>query len=165
MKKYELTKTKISGDEGVTLYRVQALKSFSNVREGDVGGFVESEDNLSQDGDAWVGGNAMIFEGARVLDSAKVCGNARVCGEAQVYGNAWVSVGNIERPVIVVSGLRWTVTIMPEHMRIGCQVHSIDRWDSFSEHDIDMMDEDALSFWKKYKSVLMSLARSQGGDI
>jgi hypothetical protein len=42
-KKYELTTEKKNG-----LYRIRALKSFGDVKEGDLGGFIESEKNLSQ---------------------------------------------------------------------------------------------------------------------
>lgn len=59
MKKYELTnETKIWC--GKTLYRIKALKSFGNILKGELGGFIEKEDNLSQDGDAWVSGNARV---------------------------------------------------------------------------------------------------------
>lgn len=77
MKKYELTnETRIVF--GKTLYRIRALISFGNVLSGDLGGWVESEDNLSQNGDAWVYGDA------------QVCGDAWVYGNARVYGNALV---------------------------------------------------------------------------
>ena len=45
-KKYKLTdETIICGF--ATLHRIEALRSFGNVRKGDKGGFIESEDNLS----------------------------------------------------------------------------------------------------------------------
>ena len=54
MKKYELTReTKVI--DGVELHRIKALNSFGSVEKGDLGGWIESEKNLSQDGDAWVG--------------------------------------------------------------------------------------------------------------
>ena len=84
MKKYELTsETKIVF--GHILYRIKALSSFGYVSAGDLGGFLESEKNLSQNGDAWVYGNAEVY------GDAWVYGNARVYGDARVYGNAEVS--------------------------------------------------------------------------
>ncbi len=96
--KYELTDEtmKISGH---TLYGIRALRDFGDVKEGDLGGFVESEDNLSHEGDCWVGDTATVFEDAKVYgdaqvaDDANVCGNAEVCGNARIYDNAGV-VGN-----------------------------------------------------------------------
>ena len=100
MKKYELTsETKIVF--GHILYRIKALSSFGCVSAGDLGGFLESEKNLSQNGDAWVYGNAEVSGNARVYGDAWVYGDARVYGDAwvygdaEVYGDAWVS-GNAE---------------------------------------------------------------------
>ena len=43
-----------------TLFRIVALRDFSDVKKGDVGGWVESEKNLSHDGDCWISGDAMV---------------------------------------------------------------------------------------------------------
>ncbi len=67
------------------LLRIIALKDFSDVKKGDVGGWIESEANLSQYGDCWV------YDYAYVSDNARVSGNARICGNACVYGNAKIS--------------------------------------------------------------------------
>lgn len=65
MKKYELTsETKIVF--GHILYRIKALSSFGYVSAGDLGGFLESEKNLSQNGNAWVSGNARVYGNAEV---------------------------------------------------------------------------------------------------
>ena len=101
MKKYKLTNETIHVD-GHTLHRIEALKNFSNVYKGEKGGFVESEENLSHNGDCWVYGTAKVCGNARVVDNAKVHGdaevygnasisdNAKVCGNAEVYGDASV---------------------------------------------------------------------------
>lgn len=57
MKKYKLTTESIES-LGYTLYRIKALKDFGDVEKGDKGGFIEKEDNLSQEDDCWVYGNA-----------------------------------------------------------------------------------------------------------
>ena len=90
MKKYELTsETKVF--LGKTLYRIKALVQFGNVNAGDLGGWIEKEENLSQSGNAWVYGNASVSGDARVYGDASVSGNASVYGDARVYGNARVS--------------------------------------------------------------------------
>jgi hypothetical protein len=84
---------------GATLHRIIAVRDIPphNVKEGDLGGWIEKEDNLSQDGDAWVSGDAQVSGTAQVSDNAQVSGdaqvfgNARVSGDAQVFGNARVS--------------------------------------------------------------------------
>ena len=91
MKKYELT-----GDckvfMGRKLFRIRALISFGDVDAGDVGGYVEKEENLSQAGNAWVYGNAAVCENAKVYENAEVYGDAEVYGNAEVCGDAKVYV-------------------------------------------------------------------------
>lgn len=81
MKKYELTAEFIE-KWGKKLFRIKALINFGSVEAGELGGYVEKEDNLAQDGDAWVYGNAEVCGNARVYGNARVCGNAEVCGNA-----------------------------------------------------------------------------------
>ena len=95
MKKYELTAEFIE-KWGKKLFRIKALIGFGSVEAGELGGYVEKEDNLAQNGNAWVFDDAEVYGNARVCGNAEVYGNARVCGnaevydDARVYGNAWV---------------------------------------------------------------------------
>lgn len=96
MKKYELTNEIKNLEDGVVLYRIRALKDFADVKAGDLGGFIQRESNLAQEGNAWVYENACVYGNARVCEYAKVCGNAKVheyacvCNYARVYRNAEV---------------------------------------------------------------------------
>lgn len=83
--------------------RIVALRHFGNVRKGDVGGFVDSHDNLSHDDMCWVYDNACVRDDAQVLNNARVMGdaivehnacvrdNAIVGQNARIYGNAVVA--------------------------------------------------------------------------
>ena len=86
-RKFELTNEKKTLAGGTVLHRIRALWDIPRfgVKAGELGGFVEGENNLSQDGDAWVYGNACVYDNARVF------GNAKIYGKALVYGKAWVS--------------------------------------------------------------------------
>lgn len=89
IKKFELTgDTKIVF--GRTLHRIRAVRDFGDVKAGDLGGWVESEQNLSHVGDAWVFDDASVFGDARVYGRAEVYGDAVVYGDASVFGNARV---------------------------------------------------------------------------
>ena len=89
--KYKLTDEKIDTPFGV-LSRIEAVSDFGDIKAGDKGGFVHSENNLSQiSGNAWVYGNARVYGDAQVSGNARVYGNARVSGNARVYGDARVS--------------------------------------------------------------------------
>ena len=87
--KYEMTDQSII-IQGIKLYRIKALKGFCNVKKGDLGGFIQGEQNLSQYSNAWIDDEAKVFGNARVFGNAKVFGNARVFGNAVVYNNAEV---------------------------------------------------------------------------
>lgn len=91
MKKFELTAEFVTNVFGKKLFRIKALVAFGDVEKGELGGFIEKEDNLSHNGNAWVSGNAWVYGDACVYGDAQVSGNAQVYGNACVYGNAWVS--------------------------------------------------------------------------
>ena len=55
MKKYELTNETMNNGL-VTLHRIKALAAFADVAVGELGGWVESERNIAQSGNAWVSG-------------------------------------------------------------------------------------------------------------
>ena len=92
-KKYKLT-AETCEYEGCVLHRIVALKDFSSVKAGDKGGWIEKEENLSQDGCCWVYGDAMVYGDAKVYGCARVHDNSNVYGDAKVYGYADV-LGNV----------------------------------------------------------------------
>lgn len=118
-KKYELLEddtlswTDLEGND-ITLYRIRALKNFEcpikedslfniTINKGDLGGYIEKEENLSHEGGCWVYHNARVYGNARVLENAHlynlanifgnaiVKGYARLLGSSYVYGNAIIS--------------------------------------------------------------------------
>ena len=92
-KKYEILKNgKCFNIGNHTLYRIKALRSFGSVKKGDIGGFVESERNLSHDGNCWIFRDAYVFGDARISNNARVSNDAYVFGRAWVSNNAWVSI-------------------------------------------------------------------------
>ena len=89
MKKYEFTgETKEIRllFRTATLHRIRATVAFGIVEVGDLGGWIEKEENLSHEGKAWVWGNA------EVCGDAEVWGNAKVCGDAEVFSASHVLV-------------------------------------------------------------------------
>ena len=94
MKKYEFTgetKRVELWNRTATLHRIKATVEFGFVKVGELGGWIEKEENLSHEGKAWVcddaevWGNAKVWGNAEVCDDAKVWGNAKVCGDAEVF--------------------------------------------------------------------------------
>lgn len=85
-KKYELIKSNIRG-----LYRVKALRNFGDVKKGDIGGYVQSEDNLSHEGYCWVHDNAKIYDDARIYGNSEIWDYAVIQDNARIYGNSQIS--------------------------------------------------------------------------
>ena len=89
MKKFELVTDMSISFLGRKLFRIRALVDFTTkwgdtIKAGDLGGYVEKEENLSHEGDAWVSDDAWVY------------GNAEVYGNALVYGvNHVLTVGPI----------------------------------------------------------------------
>ena len=83
MKKYKFTgetKTIDLPFGTVTLHRIKAVVEFGLVKVGDLGGWIEKEENLSHEENAWVYGDA------------EVRGNAWICGSAKVFSTDHVLV-------------------------------------------------------------------------
>ena len=109
MKKYEFTGEVKSIDEKM-LHRIRAVRDIPehNVKAGDLGGWLETEENLSHNGAAWVmnsayvmgkarvmgkalvADSALVMDSAHVMDFARVMGKALVTDSARVMGNALV---------------------------------------------------------------------------
>ena len=88
-KKFELTNESINV-RGKTLYRIRALKDFGDVKKGNLGGFVESYNNLFEEGNCWIYNDAKVFGNAGVHDNARICGNAEIFNNAIVFDNALI---------------------------------------------------------------------------
>lgn len=76
---------------GRVVYRIRALKDFRDVKAGDLGGFIECKDNLSQRFNSWVYPGSVVCGDARVRDDGKVRGNSRLQGSSIVGSRAEVS--------------------------------------------------------------------------
>ncbi len=108
-KKYKLTnetKTIVVDGKEIVLHRIFSLKnirprftdSAGNLIEDPIymvpkgfhGGYIESEENLSQEGNAWVDTYGYVYGNARVLDDATVSGLSEVGGNAVICGDTFV---------------------------------------------------------------------------
>ena len=69
MNKYKILEGQYIKVCGKKLYRIQALKDFNGVKSGDIGGYIEKDSNLSQSGNAWVYGDALVSGNAWVSDT------------------------------------------------------------------------------------------------
>lgn len=102
---YELTDETVEVC-GHILHRIRALKDINgHVHAGDLGGFVESTENLDASHGAWVFGEACVSGKAKVGGDARVEGHAEVCGSATIHGTDYIrGTARIDGDVEVCEG-------------------------------------------------------------
>ena len=130
-------------------------------------GNIEVKGNMTVKGSYWVTG----YE--KVRGSQEV-GGWQVVGRYQIVGG-WQGVGDSQRVVgyqrvggertilgvktkycIFVASLRYPIYILSDHIKIGCEFHTREKWVQFTDDEIASMDSDALGFWKKYKNFILT---------
>ncbi|AJD93271.1 hypothetical protein JMA_39530 (plasmid) [Jeotgalibacillus malaysiensis] len=104
MKKYELTgtfTTHSNGEDEFTLYQIEALVDIPryNVKKGDRGGFIECEDNLSHQGDCWIGRDSYVFDESRVngnafVEDSTIFGGTRLTDNVIVRKTRFIGIGS-----------------------------------------------------------------------
>lgn len=96
-RKYCLTENTIEHN-GYILYQIKALRDIPSisVQAGDLGGYIASEKNLSQEGDCWLFPDPLedifpyVYENAQVSGNAKIVRNVEISGNAHILDNARV---------------------------------------------------------------------------
>ena len=73
-KKFELTENYVVNEFGTKLYQIKCTKTFKYAKEGELGGYIEREENLSQEGNAWVFDDAQVYGNACLKSDADHCG-------------------------------------------------------------------------------------------
>ena len=101
MKKYKFTGEKKTLADGTVLRQIVSIRRLPSVKKGTIGGWIESELNLSHASDCWVYHEAMAYGYARVREDARLCdysrvydygiasGFTRLFHQARVYQGAW----------------------------------------------------------------------------
>ncbi|MCG4261338.1 pentapeptide repeat-containing protein [Acetobacter senegalensis] len=70
------------------------------------------------------------------------------------------------RAPLFLSGLDYDVLILDQHMKIGCELHSISDWRDFDNDRISKMDGlRARKFWKAHKASLLAICESDGRGV
>ena len=78
----------------VRFFRIEAVKRFKTqlgwIEVGQLGGYVQSEDNINQFTKCWIFDNAIVSDNAYINGEAIICDNAIIRDNATVTGNACV---------------------------------------------------------------------------
>lgn len=109
MKKYEIIKDDYKELDFATVYRIRALKDIKKygVKAGDLGGYIEDEENLSHKGKCWVDKDSIVFDDAYVSDDAIII-NSIIDGtndEVNIYGNSEIINSRISDEVSVYNSI------------------------------------------------------------
>ena len=83
---------------------------------------------------------------------------------ANLAGAKWRGLV-INKCPIQIYGLHWAITILDEHMQIGCELHSLAEWSAFDDKRICSMDRSALRFWRENKDALLAMAKANGRGV
>lgn len=68
----------------------------------------------------------------------------------------WRTSGNL-REIKAIQCDTWPVAYTATHMQIGCQLHKLERWWSFTDEQIGRMDSSALAWWRQWKPILQQI--------
>ena len=113
--KYQFT-NKQRQHGNITVWQIQATEAFGRIHKAQLGGWVESEQNLSHIGNCWIDtgctvtgsayirDNAQIMGAAEVSENALVMDNALVDQNAQIAGNACIAGSSIVKGYAVIKG-------------------------------------------------------------
>jgi hypothetical protein len=74
--------------KSVTLWQIIALRDFADVKTGAIGGWIDSETALSQEGNCWIyDENSEVFAGAKILGNARLTQTCTLTHGAVAEGN------------------------------------------------------------------------------
>lgn len=102
-KKYKLTEETMCFD-GVTLHRIKALKDFGDVVAGELGGWVEAERNLSQEGNCWINMEAKAYGYTEIRDNAVLTCGAIACENSTIGNDTLVTDESVIRGFTCLCG-------------------------------------------------------------
>lgn len=89
--KYKIRKDLSIEFEGHTLYRIEATRNIDcDIIKGDLGGYIEEENNLSRYDNCWIYDNAKVFDNAFIHHNARIMNDAIVKDYADVGGDVIV---------------------------------------------------------------------------
>lgn len=85
---------------------------------------------------------------------------------ANLAGAKWRNHIILTRNPLQIYGLAYPVTILDDHIEIGCELHKISAWAAFDDARIALMDGvKARRFWAAHGATLIAMARADGRGV
>ena len=69
------------------------------------------------------------------------------------------ATGNNKEVKSLQLGKYHTTILVGIKICIGCQDHTIEQWENFTDEEISKMDNGALDWWKKWKEFILKVAK------
>ena len=94
----------------VKVYRIEAIKNFSDVKKGDKGGYVSDLSSIGQSGKSWVYDDAIVSGPARVTANATVHGNSHIMSNVRLRGDAQIKdmiIQNDKKSDLIITSSEW----------------------------------------------------------
>lgn len=145
-KKYRLIPENHIDFLGCRLYQIEAVRDFDHIKKGTLGGYIQSEENLSHEGNCWVDANSRVLDHAQVKEDAAVRSSiislnavikgtsavmdSNIYGCAVLSGNSFVSESYISGNVTVDSS-RILSCELRDYVKVnkGVKLTKVRAWD------------------------------------
>lgn len=148
----------------IKLYRIQALRNFNDVKKGDLGGYVQSEDNLSQKGNAWIYNEAKAYGYSEVFGNAKLKGSVKISGNTMLFDNDIVTIDPIIKNIsgfnVIITDNNITINVLNKY--------TFEDWINLvnsSEKDLDEFQPNAINFITTYGKNLIDLINNHKNKL
>ena len=90
--KYEF----VNGDtktlkNGIVVKRIRALNRNASAKVGDLGGYIESEENLSQDNGCWIHETSIVYGKTKIIDMTNIKSHVSINCDMTMGGDSYIS--------------------------------------------------------------------------
>ncbi len=103
---------------GRKLYQICAIENKGIVSAGELGGFIESTGNLSQEGLCWVTKDSSVFGCSHISDDVRVVNSTII--DTDVFGCSYIIGSRLKNSVVHDSHIAGTRVIESHLMHVGC---------------------------------------------
>jgi hypothetical protein len=158
-----LSRTNLSGANLSDANLSGAIPTYANLSRTNLSGANLSGTNLSG---AYLSGANMLRANLSRANLTVAILTVANLSDANLSGAKWRDGITIKRAPLQLFSLYWPVTILDDHMQIGCELHTIAEWAAFDDRRIaEMSGTTALRFWRAHKESLLALAASDGRGV
>lgn len=83
---------------GHTLYQICASENKGLIRVGELGGFIESAENLSQEGACWITKDSVVLGSSRITEDVRIVNSTII--DTNVFGGSYITGSRLNNSVV-----------------------------------------------------------------